>query len=67
MVAECPSDEEIDLRMKRADAARVARHGGFHAHAKEIENGLWDHGVAMTVLGPFFKGVILVGPPAVAR
>lgn len=67
MDTEFRSDEEIDLRMRRADAARVARHGGLHVHAQEIENGLSDHGVAMTILGPFFKEVTLIGPPAPAR
>ena len=57
-----PTDEEIDLRMRRAVAARVARHAGFPAHAREIENGFWDDGVAMTRLAPFFKDVILIGP-----
>ena len=56
-----PTDEEIDRRMRRACAARIARHLGYYDHAREIENGMWDNGVAMTRMAPFFEGVILIG------
>jgi hypothetical protein len=55
-----PTEAEIELGMRRANAARVARHIGEHQHAAEIEEGLWDEGVAMKRLGPFFEGVTLL-------
>ena len=53
---------EIELRMRRADAARVARHLGHHAYARKVEKGRCDEGLAMTALGPFFREVTLIGP-----
>lgn len=61
MDSDYPSELEIELRMRRADAARTAAHLGYPAHAREIQEGFWDHGIAMTRLAPFFRGVILTG------
>jgi hypothetical protein len=60
MQSDDPNEEMIELSMRRADGARVARYAGHHYHAAEIEDGLWDDGLAVTTLGPFFRGVTLL-------